>query len=294
MLNQASLTPSRSITIDILRGIAVFTMVAANLAGNVLAEPHPFLFRFYGTFAAPMFIMLSGMMVATGQVRGKHGLRYYLLRGSLVVVTGMLIDLLIWQYYPIVSCDVLYLIGSSIPVAYFATRLPYAAQWILMAAIFLLTPLVQLWLGYAPTPPDWQIKEHSPAELFQNPPDIIGHFIANGWFPFFPWAGFALLGVCLHSLRQRLQASFVPLLGRAGWLLLASGLVIWFLFPGPLYTRAGYSEMFHPPTYGYMLTAMGVIFSSFYYVDRHRDLSFWMPWRYLGQCCPCRCPSHRP
>ena len=284
MLNQAPLPPDRSATVDILRGIAVFTMVAANLAGNVLAEPHPLLVRFYGTFSAPMFIMLSGMMVAANQAHGRHGLRYYLLRGSLVVAVGMLIDLLIWQYYPMVSFDVLYLIGVAMPIAYLVAHVPHAAQWMLMATVFLLTPLVQLWLGYSPTSPDWPIKEHTPGELLHNSPDVISHFFADGWFPFFPWVGFALFGVCLHSLQQHLQASFVPLLGRAGWLLLAGGLATWFVFPGPLYTRFGYSELFYPPTYGYILTAMGVVCSTFQQVDLHRRLSFWTPWRYLGRC----------
>ncbi len=284
IFNQAPLSPDRSVTVDILRGIAIFTMVAANLAGNVLAEPHPFLFRFYGTFAAPMFIMLSGMMVAANQARGRHGLRYYLLRGSLVVLVGMLIDILIWQYYPMVSFDVLYLIGIAMPIAYLATHLPYMAQWILMVSVFLLTPLIQLWLGYVPTSVDWPINEHSPAELLYSPPDVIGHFLADGWFPFFPWIGFSLLGVCLHSLRQRFQASFTSLLERSGWLLLVSGLVAWLLFPGPLYIRSGYSELFYPPTYGYMLTAMGIVFLIFCQIDRYRDLAFWTSWRYLGQC----------
>jgi uncharacterized membrane protein len=101
-----------------------------------------------------MFITLSGMMVAAAWAHGEHGLRYYLLRGSLVVLVGVLIDLLIWQYYPLVSIDVLYAIGIALPIAYLVTQLPQAVQWLLTAAIFLLTPLVQLWLGYVPTPLD--------------------------------------------------------------------------------------------------------------------------------------------
>jgi len=42
--------------------------------------------------------------------------------------------------------------------------------------------------------------------------------------------------------------------------------------------------MFDRAAYSYIVSAMGIVFSSFYYVDRHRDLPFWTPWRYLGQC----------
>ena len=48
----------RDIAIDIVRGLAIFTMVAANMAAYVLAEPHPFGLRLYGTFAAPLFLSL--------------------------------------------------------------------------------------------------------------------------------------------------------------------------------------------------------------------------------------------
>lgn len=46
----------RDKTIDILRGLAIFTMIAANISPYVLIEPHPFWFRLYGSFAAPLFI----------------------------------------------------------------------------------------------------------------------------------------------------------------------------------------------------------------------------------------------
>ena len=55
---------ARDSTVDALRGLAIATMVAANLASLVLPEPHPFWFRLYGSFAAPTFILLSGMMVS--------------------------------------------------------------------------------------------------------------------------------------------------------------------------------------------------------------------------------------
>ncbi len=46
---------TRDKKIDILRGLAIFTMIAANISPYVLIEPHPFWFRLYGSFAAPLF-----------------------------------------------------------------------------------------------------------------------------------------------------------------------------------------------------------------------------------------------
>ena len=76
----------RDIAIDILRGLAIFTMVAANMAGSMLIEPHPLAFRFYGSFAAPMFILITGMMTVSTSRGKKHGPGYYLIRGGMILV----------------------------------------------------------------------------------------------------------------------------------------------------------------------------------------------------------------
>jgi uncharacterized membrane protein len=275
----------RDSTVDILRGFAVFTMVAANMAGNILKEPHPFLFRFYGTFAAPMFIMLAGYMVAT---KGKqdHGFSYYLLRGALLVLTASLIDTLVWQYYPLVSFDVLYLIGVSMPIAYLVSRLPKLLQWSTMFLFFALTPLVQAKLGYNPsqTNLDIPLGQLSTSDFLVQLPIIVRHFVADGWFPLFPWVGFSLLGVNLSSLRQQLKQTFTPTMQWVGPLILLAGAVFWWFNPGPLYTREGYSELFYPPTFGYMATAMGVILSAFGLFSKISTAPFLKPWKLLGQC----------
>ncbi len=86
---------SRDTTIDTLRGLAIFTMVAANMAPGVLAEPHPFWFRIYGTFAAPLFILISGMMVTLTSKTKDHTLKYFFVRGVIIMIVGALIDVLI-------------------------------------------------------------------------------------------------------------------------------------------------------------------------------------------------------
>jgi fucose 4-O-acetylase-like acetyltransferase len=53
----------RDVSVDALRGVAVFTMIASNLAAEVMSGSHPLLLRLFGSFAAPFFITISGMMV---------------------------------------------------------------------------------------------------------------------------------------------------------------------------------------------------------------------------------------
>src|SRR5260221_14240779 len=52
----------RDRTIDTLPGLAIFIMTAANTAAAVLAEPHPFWLPACGSFATPVFVVLSGRM----------------------------------------------------------------------------------------------------------------------------------------------------------------------------------------------------------------------------------------
>ncbi|MBI4356841.1 MAG: DUF1624 domain-containing protein [Gammaproteobacteria bacterium] len=68
--------------IDILRGIAIFTMVAANWAALILAEPHPFWLRAYGSIAAPLFVFIAGMMVALTEKKHHRTFKYFTHRGA--------------------------------------------------------------------------------------------------------------------------------------------------------------------------------------------------------------------
>src|SRR6478609_6558061 len=114
-LNQSSLeevlqlSPKRrEPCIDIVRGLAVFCMIAANMAGSILHEAPPFWFRLYGTFAAPVFIMLSGVMIGFNQHKPQHDLKYYLIRGGLILGVASSLDFLLWRQCPFMSFDVLY------------------------------------------------------------------------------------------------------------------------------------------------------------------------------------------
>ena len=270
--------------IDILRGLAVFCMVAANLAGSILQEPHPFLFRFYGTFAAPVFILLSGMMVGFNQHRVHHNLRYYLGRTGLILSIASAIDIFIWQQCPFTSFDVLYLIGISLSLSYGVSKLPNSTRWAVTCLFFLVAPLFQHYFGYQLSNIDYPLAQYPIPSLFQNSVSITKRFFIDGWFPLFPWAGFSLLGMNLGSLWKKQGEAFFSALKRYSLPVLLFGIAVWMNFPGALYTRAGYSELFYPPTLGYCLTAIGVALMAFSLVQRSQYSQLWKPWQYLGQC----------
>jgi uncharacterized membrane protein len=274
---------NRDITIDILRGLAIFTMVAANMAGPALVEPHPFLFRFYGSFAAPLFILISGMIVAITTQTKNHNLRYFLARGMLIIAVGALIDVFIWKIYPFTTVDVLYLIGFSLPLAYLFQRLNTTSQFLIVISIFFFTPFLQNIFGYADYPSEFFFSTGAPTIIIENQTNILNHWLIDGWFPIFPWLGFSLLGVILANLRLKYKTFEESVYFLTGVLLLVFGSVMWYSYPGKFLTRAGYSEVFYPPTLGYIISTVGLIVLLFFFVDHKHSFIAYHPLQALGE-----------
>lgn len=257
-------------------------MVAANMAGPALAEPHPFWLRLYGSFAAPLFILISGMMVVfTAKTKG-HALKYFLSRGLMIITVGAFIDVLIWRIYPFTTVDVLYLIGISLPLAYLFYRLNNLSRWVIMIFIFLATPALQNILGYTDYPTEFNLMGGLTI-VIENQTNIINHWIIDGWFPIFPWLGFSFLGVNLANLRWDTVNFGKKFFSLIGICIMAFGSIIWWLYPGKLLTRAGYSELFYPPAFGYLMSAIGLIIILFSIVDRKPSVIAYKPLQVLGE-----------
>jgi uncharacterized membrane protein len=275
----------RDLTVDVLRGLAILMMVAANLAASGLEEPHPFWFRLYGSFAAPLFVLLAGMMVAYTTRRKQYAVKHFVARGAIVIALAALLELIIWRFYPFMSVDVLYLIGVSLPLARLAMQLDSRVRWGLIAVIFVLTPFLQDALGYSDYPTEVSIAQR-PSEIEVDATSVFNHWLLDGWFPLFPWLAFPLLGVQLAELRVReglTTGNWRRRALRAGVFLLASGALVWWLYPGDLMTRGGYSELFYPPTPGFILTAVGVAVVLLAMIDWNPGLAMFRPLRVLGE-----------
>jgi uncharacterized membrane protein len=280
------MTRNRDVSIDVLRGIAVFTMIAPNLAAQVLAEPQPIWLRLFGSFAAPLFILISGMMVYKTTITQGYQVRHFLFRGGFIVLVGVLIDVLIWKIYPFTTVDVLYLIGVSLPIAHLFSRMNRRARWIIIGLIFAATPVLQTLLGYTSYPTELTLLGQ-PTVIVANQTSIFSHWIVDGWFPLFPWLGFSLLGVNLAEFRwerrksgeNRADTNILVL----GALLLCLGSIAWLINPGSLLVRAGYSELFYPPTLGYVVTACGVAMILLNLVDRSRSVVVYRPLSAYGE-----------
>jgi uncharacterized membrane protein len=275
----------RDPTIDTLRGLAILTMVSANLAAVVLIEPHPLWLRGYGSFAAPLFVLISGMMVAlTARTKGYDHI-HFLARGGVIIAVAAFVDVVIWHIYPFTSVDVLYLIAISTPLAYLFYRLKDRSQWMIMGIIILGTPVLQKALGYAAYPTEISFGEPFIPLATSDWRDILQHWLTDGWFPIFPWLAFSLTGVLFANLRYGVgtlpifQTRAAPILGGA---VLLIGILIWSAYPGRSLVRDGYSELFYPPTLGFALTAVGLILVLFWMVDRWPG-AHWGPLTTIGQ-----------
>jgi uncharacterized membrane protein len=249
----------RDTSLDVVRGLAVLIMLPAN-AAPLLAEPHPFAFRLVGSFAAPLFIFLSGLMAGMSAGRGRRA-TYLWQRALWVLCFAAVVDVGIWRIVPFTTMDVLYLVAVCMLVLGALRRLPAWALVALAGLVFALTPLLQSWLGYSAAPLEIGLSgaiQMAP----EQPVSVLQHWLVDGWFPLCPWLGFGLLGGAVG--RARLGRATPTGLPRAWSLSLSAALVLlgsglWWRFPGAALTREGYSELFYPPMPGFLLVAVGAI-----------------------------------
>lgn len=292
----------RDTSIDLLRGLAIFTMIAANMAAHSLVEPHSLFMRLYGSLAAPLFIFLSGMMVIYTMNARAHGPGYYLKRGGMVILVAALMDIFLWGTVPATTFDVLYVIGLGMPVIWLVQHLHRTVQLVLILLIFLLTPVLQYTLGYAAYPEEPGIFAlQSFDELAAVP--VWKQFLVDGWFPVFPWLGVSLLGAWIGRWRlDHTTPSAERVLLFAGTLMLVAGALLWSYFNPQLYsnegyvesayspnlyhfllTRDGYSELFYPPTLYYLLLFLGFILILLVVMRRFQSLKILWPLSVYGR-----------
>lgn len=275
----------RDNSIDLARGLAVITMMWATLARFALEEPHPLWVRLLGSFAAPTFIFLAGMMVAFVVTRPRHSLAQSLRRGGAIVLLAMLVDVLIWRQWPFFSFDVLYLIGFGTPLVYLSLRLAFAPRVLAAVAILAASPWLRAVLGYPHEPRQPRLSAASDYVVAALPA-LDGNALVGGYFPLFPWLGVMLLGSALGTWRwgagrPRRLLGAKAVATSVG--LLAAGVVAWLLDPGAMYVRAGFSELFYPASAGFLLLAMGVVACVLVAFEHLRDVAVLAPLSCLGQ-----------
>ena len=131
--------------------------------------------------------------------------------------------------------------------------------------IIVLTPILQTFWGYAsyPVELDWSITR---PEFIQSVGGILKNWIIQGWFPIFPWLVYPFFGADLYEFQvKQIQVKNVQIICLFSLII---GITLMIFFPGPLYVRAGYSEMFYPPTIGFIFCSLGMILLLGFFTQR--------------------------
>jgi uncharacterized membrane protein len=281
----------RDIPIDILRGLAIVLMIMANLTPALLQPPAPGWFRVLSSLAAPLFIITAGMMVALSRTGKGRTFGYIALRGGLVILAGVLLQLLVFEYIPFIDMDVLYLIGLSLPVAYLYLGLPERKRWIIIVAILFLTPVLWMGFGYNESviEPEFSLFiSPGPDTLVPGLADIVKSWFIDGWFPIFPWIAAALFGAEIGMYRWgkgNVRTFRFNKEGLYSMGLLVAGIILWALIPGAHVIREGYVELFYPPVAGLLVFSAGFFLLALIVLDHLLgQYSLMDPLRATGEC----------
>ena len=281
---------SRDIAVDILRGLAIALMIMANLSMALFLPPAPGWYRFLCTLAAPLFIVLAGMMIALSRTGKGRSFQYVAVRGGLVMLCGALLHIFAYEFIPFIDMDVLYLIGISLPVAYLYLGIPERKRWIIIPAILLITPVLWVVFGYNDSiivPEFWLfnplISTHIPTLV-----DIVKSWFIDGWFPIFPWIAVSLFGAEIGVYRWRKGDVRTFRFGKEGLYsmgLLIAGGILWGLFPGAQVLRQGYVELSYPPVTGMLVFCAGFFLFALTALDHLlAQYSLMDPLRAMGEC----------
>jgi uncharacterized membrane protein len=263
-------------------------MVGANLIPYLLEPPVPFWCRLLASLAAPLFIFISGMMVPLSCRTKKHDLSYFVVKGSFVIAIAALLDLVVWGFFPFIDFDVLYLIGISLPLVYLCLRFPFRARLGIILTIIAATPVLQAMAGYSGLLFQVPVLALFSGVTLPSPVLLVSQWLVGGWFPVFPWLAVALLGAEAGAFRW--QGTSIISFARYEVLLLAgsilfSGILFWYLIPGPELIRNGYAELFYPATPEFLFFVTGIILCLFCLADiLPWGSRFFEPFRILGEC----------
>lgn len=281
----------RDISIDIIRGIAIVIMLGANVVGYVTScSLHPLWFDIYSSYAAPLFILLSGYMVAINITKKDRTLSYFLIRGGLLILTSAFIDVFIWWLLPFAAFDVLYVIGIGLPLVYILEKKSLWIKTGFIAVVLIITAIMQYTLEYMEFPIEIEFlsedADYSGFTFF----NVTKALFYDGWFPLFPWIVFPVLGSIFAHLRKNLKNNCAYLKVVLPGILLFIGGLVWLYFSytnevpfDELVKREPYGEIFYPATIPYIISSLGVVLLVFALADKTRNGILWRPVTVFGQ-----------
>ncbi len=264
----------RYLSIDIMRGVAIILMIQVHFVENL--SPHDSsagwlydLSLFLGSLPAPLFTFVSGLSYGLW-VRKQEAARradeeitaITLRRGLFLFVVGIAFNFFIWLPDETFNWDILTLIGTSLLLLALARKLPLPVLALICLLVLLFSPPLRVMSDY------WAYWKDDAYEYDFTFRDVAFGFLANGYFPVFPWVIFPIIGfLCGEVLfaSERPPAQELTWLGAVGVGLLALagiGIVAASLLPSIVadYYASGVSEF--PASTEYLFATLGFVFVS--------------------------------
>lgn len=228
--------------IDVLRGISIVIMFYAHLLPFFISGSNISTFeRVVCSLAAPIFLFLVGFNFSC-----KKSAKDNLVRGAVMLLLGAIIDSFVFSVNPFASYDILYFIGLAV------WGLTALSAWkpthIMIFAMIVLGVSVVYQYGWS-----YRFEVYEPN---LGDPMVWGDALRNlffdGWFPFFPWMFFPLIGIWVKRTQFELKGNI--LIPTA--FILISGFI--FLFKEhPL--RSFSIELFYPADLWFVISTTGVV-----------------------------------
>lgn len=245
---------SRELYVDLLRAMAIFIMVFANYAPYLLVEDTPFLIRFLFSMAAPLFIFLAGFTSVIQRTENKQKTIY---RGVAIILTGICIDMFIWNITPANTFDVLYLIGASLIIMAILPSRKFPLFFIAFSVLLISVFLYSMW-EYRFEVEEYKLKGLDQGLSGFSISSSLQRFLFDGWFPFSPWLSMALFGriTALQIIKENKKLSPALLI----FCLFVSIYFLMGIFTSPEQEiRNGYLELFYPAKIDFMFGTLAMI-----------------------------------
>lgn len=280
-------------SIDVLRAAAILLMVqihfTQNLATDLAADGlFPYGSRALGMIPAPLFTFLAGMSLRLslsrhpdgGHAEGELGPRH-IRRGIFLFFAGLVFATLVRMPDQVFGWDILPFIGTSLLVLYALRRCSPRALMLTACLVVVLSPPLRELSDYAA---HWPSGDRYLYAFTLR--DVAWGFVANGYFPLFPWLVFPLAGFLaarvflLDGPEDRALRRSLLVAGLAFIALSLAGSVagsrlegLWRWYASPV--------RFYPATTTFVLKVLGLILCVFWalhdWLDRQADAGLPFP-----------------
>lgn len=191
--------------------------------------------------AAPIFLFLLGY-----NFNEKTSFKKTLIRGIVLLLIGVFIDVFIFSINPFFSFDVLYLIGFSLLILGLMENISFRIRMYFLLFLVTVTVLFHFFGFY-----QFDISEPHLGDKFDFQQSLLNFFF-NGWFPLFPWLIFPIFGNVIRKLDKMKSFNYM-------WFVVLI-IISWIYFIFNLPEIRSFSiEIFYPAGLPYLIFGFSII-----------------------------------